>query len=354
MRALRTVILTALAAVALCGTTPAEAQRTRPQRPSREERAAERTRRMTDKANAATQLKVKAGKNPSYNRLLKSTDYKLMYREGLRYYNKTKRGKDYNSMANYRRSQTLFNAVLRSVTFNGTPQADSLYYYYGCSLYYAQDFQAAQEAFDSFRRQFGMSPFVEDAEYRYAMSFYAMAPDPKHDQSITRAAIGSISEYVGRYPDTEHRQACDDALTDLRRRLYTKSYENARLYYNIGQYRAAVRALTNAIAEFPLSPFREELMYLATRSSWMLARNSIPGLMTDRYMSMMDNYYNLISEFPETRHLREVEQMRDEARKHIDASSANGPGATPTAPNAAGTPAAAPQQTTTTTTTNGK
>ncbi len=43
--------------------------------------------------------------------------------------------------------------------------------------------------------------------------------------------------------------------------------------------------------------------------------------MTDRYMSMMDNYYNLISEYPETRHLREVEQMRDEARAHIEAQT---------------------------------
>jgi hypothetical protein len=49
----------------------------------------------------------------------------------------------------------------------------------------------------------------------------------------------------------------------------------------------------------------------------MYARNSVPSQMTDRYLSMMDNYYNLISEYPETEHLREIEQMRDEARTHI-------------------------------------
>ncbi len=60
-------------------------------------------------------------------------------------------------------------------------------------------------------------------------------------------------------------------------------------------------------------------MYLATRSAYLFAKNSIPSQMTDRYLAMMDNYYNLISEFPETRHLREVEQMRNEARTHIEA-----------------------------------
>jgi outer membrane protein assembly factor BamD len=348
MKALRIVTLALLVSVAVTEAVPAHAQAPRP---TREQRLAERTRRMTEKANALTELKLKEGKNPSYNRLLKSTDYKLMYREGLRYYNMTRRGKDYNSAANYRKAQTLFSAAERSLVLNGSQQADSLLYFLGCSYYRVQDFQSSQEVFDRFRRQFGMSPFVEDAEYKYAMGFYALAPDPKHDQSLTQMAIGTISEYMGRYPATEHRQACDDALTDLRRRLYTKSYENARLYYNIGQYRAAVRALTNAIAEYPLSPFREELMYLATRSAWMLARNSVPGLMTDRYMSMMDNYYNLISEFPETRHLREVEQMRDEARKHIDASAASSEGGASTAD--ANDIRPAQTTTTTTTTTNG-
>ncbi len=285
---------------------------------TREQRRAERERRITQRATEATQVKVRDGKNPSYNRLMKSTSYTLMYTEGLRYYNMKKKGKDYNSLANLRKAQTLFEAAVRSQAFSGSPQEDSLYYYLGDSYFLSKDFQMSQEIFDQFRRRYAVSSFVEEAEYKFAAGFYFLSPEPRHDQSITIRAMSAIAEFLGRYPDTRHREICEQRMEELRRKLYAKSYENARLYYTIGQYKAAVRALNNAIDEFPESPYREELMYLATRSAYLFARNSVPSQMTDRYLAMMDNYYNLISEYPETRYLREVERMGDEARSHIE------------------------------------
>ncbi len=322
MKALRKILF-ALLAVSVIGAGEVCAQSGEVARPSltKEERRAERERRITARATEATQLKLRDGKFPSYNKLLKSTNYALMYTEGLRYFNMKKKGKETNSMANMRRAQNLFGKVVEQQAFSGTPQEDSLYYYWGSSYFQARDFITSQDIFDNFRRRFGSSRFIEDVEYKFASGFYYLSPDPKNDQSITIRAMSAISEFLGRYPDTEHRAISEERLEELRRKLYTKSYENARLYYTIGRYNAAVRALNNAIDEYPMSPFREELMYLATRSAYLYARNSVASQMTNRYLSMMDNYYNLISEFPETRHLREVEQMRDEAQANIQAST---------------------------------
>ena len=336
MKALRTLLFATLAAVVIGGgdvyarpqattetKTEAEAQKEKAPKVKRtkEERRAERERRIMQKATEATQIKLKEGKYPSYNKLLKSTSYALMYTEGLRYFNMTKKGKEHNSMANMRRAQNLFGLAAKSMAFNGTPQEDSLYYYFGCSYFQAQDFTTSQDIFDNFRRRYATSRFIEDAEYKFATGFYYLSPDPKHDQTITIRAMGAISEFLGRFPETQHREICLERMEELRRKLYTKSYENARLYYTIGRYNAAVRALNNAISEHPMSPFREELMYLATLSAYEYARNSVPSQQTDRYLSMMDNYYNLISEYPETKHLRDVERMRDVARAHIEAST---------------------------------
>ncbi len=351
MKVIRTLLLVTLATAALAGAADVYAQDGKSARRSeltKEQRRELRAKKITEKATAATQLKIKEGKDPSSPRLLKSTSYKLMYTEGLRYYNMKKKDSEQNSRANLRKAQTLFNEAIRSQTFGGSPQEDSLYYYYGCSFFIAQDFQESQEVFDHFRRQYGASRFIEDAEYKYAMSFYFLSPDPTHDQSITIRAMSAISEYMGRYPETTHKEVCDERMEELRRKLYTKSYENAKLYYTIRQYKAAVTALNNAIDEYPASPFREELMYLATRSAYEFARNSVPAQMTDRYMSMMDNYYNLISEFPETRHLREVEQMRDEAREHIGATTSGEGTATDTDATESTTGMPLPQITTTT------
>ncbi len=318
MKALRTILFTLLAAVIVGG---GEVYAQTGAKLTKEERRAQRQQRITVKATEATRLKLREGKYPGYNRLLKSTEYALMYTEGLRYYHMLKKGKDRNSMSNLRKAQNLFKLAVESQAFSGTPQGDSLYYYWGCSHFQAQDYQTSQDIFDNFRRSFGSSIFIEDVEYMFASGFYELSPDPKHDQSITLRAISAINEFLGRFPETTHKDICRQRLDELQRKLYTKSYENARLYYNIGQYKAAVRALNNAIDEWPMSPYREELMYLATRSAYLYAKNSISTQMTDRYLSMMDNYYNLISEYPETRHLREAEQMRDEARAHIEAGN---------------------------------
>ncbi len=273
---------------------------------------------MARRANVSTKRQTDKGEIPSYNKLLKSTDYQLMYREGLRYYNTRKKGKETTSRHNLSRAQTLLDKAYQSQRFAGTPQQDSLMYYLGASFYKAGDFDISGSAFDRFRRDFPMSIFIEDAEYMYAMGYYFSSPDPEHDQGPTLRAIAAIAEYLGRYPQTVKRKECEERTQELYRKLYTKSYNNARLYYTIRQYKAAVRALNNAIDEYPLSPYREELMYLATRSAWLFARNSVASQMTDRYLSMMDNYLNLISEYPETEYRGEVEKMRDEAQKHID------------------------------------
>jgi outer membrane protein assembly factor BamD len=331
MKALRTLIVATLAAVAVGGgplygegkaAAQSQTQTTQPAL-TREQRRAERAKRIATRATESTKLKIREGKSPNYNRLLKSTEYKLMYTEGLRYFNTMKKDSDRPSLANLRKAQTLFATVAQQQALSGTPQEDSLYFYYGASFFRAQDYQASQDIFDNFRRRYGSSRFIERVEYMYASGFYELSPDPKNDQTITVRAISAISEFLGRYPETEHREICEQRLEILRRKLYTKSYENARLYYTIGRYSAAVRALNNAIDEYPQSPFREELMYLATRSAYLYAKNSVASQMTNRYLSMMDNYYNLVSEYPETRHLREVEQMRDEARKHIETTTAS-------------------------------
>jgi outer membrane protein assembly factor BamD len=310
-------MILALAAMIVAGSVGHVTAQTKAAKQTKEERMRERDRRIAEKATALTQAQVKAGKRPNYNRLLKSTNYQLMYREGLAYYNSKKRRKEENSISNYQRTQRLLTNAYLSQTFTGKPQEDSLLYYLGSAYYKEGSFEASEQTFDGFRRRFPNSIFIEDAEYMYAMGFYFSSPSPEYDQSNTLRAMIAITEYEGRYPNTIKKKEIDERMAELQQKLYTKSYENAKLYYTIGQYKAAVRALNNAIDENPNSPYREDLMYLATKSAYLFAKNSVASQMTDRYLNMMDNYYNLISEYPGTSHLKEIEKMRDEAMEHI-------------------------------------
>jgi outer membrane protein assembly factor BamD len=78
-----------------------------------------------------------------------------------------------------------------------------------------------------------------------------------------------------------------------------------------------VPALKNALKKYPDTPHREELMYLIVKSSYELAHNSIESLQRDRYMSMMDSYYSFVAEYPESKHVKELNRMLQEAKKYI-------------------------------------
>ncbi|MBR6831331.1 MAG: outer membrane protein assembly factor BamD [Tidjanibacter sp.] len=241
-----------------------------------------------------------------YNKVLKSTDYRKAYLMGVDYFNQGK----------YEKALSLFDHVQPAMV--GTLGEDSLSYYMATSYYKMGDFTTSSDLFDSFRRRFGRSAFLEDVEYMYAMGYYFASPDPQWDQTPTRMGIAAITEYLAHYPESVKRDLCLERINELQYKLYEKSFQNARTYFKIENYRSAIVAIKNALNEYPETPFREELLYLNTVASYKLASNSIASMQTDRYLSMLDHYYNLISEFPYTEHRKEVDKMQAEAKEYLE------------------------------------
>ncbi len=246
-----------------------------------------------------------------YNKIMKSPDYELVYKTGLSYYNQEK----------YEKAKGLFEQI--QPIYVGTLKEDSLTYYLATCHYKQGDFTTSGEMFDTFRRRFGRSTFVEDAEYMYAMGYYFSSPAPEWDQTNTRLAISAITEYLAHYPQSVKKDVCLARVDELQNRLYEQSFMHARTYYKIGNYKSALVAIGNALDLYPQTPYREELLYLNTVSAYELASNSIPSLQTDRYLSMLDYYYSFVSEFPYSEHRKEVDRMQEKAKaylakRHID------------------------------------
>lgn len=240
-----------------------------------------------------------------YSKLLKSEDKELMYSKAIEFYNAKK----------YQKTLQLFEEI--SHFYTGTTKEDSISYYSGASHYKMGDFEASGMIFDDFRRRFGRSPFLEDAEYMYAKGFYYSSPDPQRDQTTTQQAIHAINEYLDRYPKSAKKDALLVNIEELKLKLYDKAYLNAKSYFKTEKYKSAVVALKNALNQFPETPHREEILYLITKSAYLLAGNSIDNLQRDRYLNMMDDYYNFASEFPESKYMKELTKMQDDAKTHL-------------------------------------
>lgn len=242
----------------------------------------------------------------SVSTLLKEGKPDEIYAKALEFYRKEK----------WNRASTLFEGVQR--TYLGTSREDSITFYNAHCKFKSHDYETASMLFDEFRRRFGRSAFIEDAEGMYALCFYRMSPSAERDQTTTGKAIIAVNEFMSRYPESERIEAFRAINEELTRRLHKKTYLNAYTYYKIGRYKSAIVALKNALRTYPESDYREELMYLIVDAGYRLASNSIASKQTDRYLAMLDASLSFCEEFPESKHRKEVDRMAAAARDYLD------------------------------------
>lgn len=240
------------------------------------------------------------------NEALKSGDPQYAYSQALMLYEDQK----------WDKASALFEACRH--IYLGTPREDSLSFYNARCKFKEHSWDEAATLLDEYRRKFGRSPFIEDAEGMYALCHYYMAPPPERDQTMTSQAIIAITEFMSRYPESENYDEFQEMLNTLTERLMEKSYMNAYTYFKIGRYKAAIVAFKNAMKQYPESPRTEEMMYYATVSAYRLAENSVESKQLDRYLAMLDHYYSFLAEYPESKHIKELERMAKASRNFID------------------------------------
>ncbi len=237
---------------------------------------------------------------------IKTGNPQLIYDMGLEFYENEQ----------WSKASTMFSTI--DHLYVATSREDTISYYLARCRAKSGDYYTAIDILDEFRDQFGRSVFIEDAEAMRTMCYYYLAPGPTRDQTPTTMAISSAYEFISRYPESDKVDGFFDVITELKGRLYDKSFINAYTYYKIGRYKSAMVAFRNAMKEFPETTRREDLSYYVVASGYELAKNSIPSKQLDRYISMLDSYYTFIAEFPDSEYTKDVNKMAKEAKSYID------------------------------------
>lgn len=232
-----------------------------------------------------------------YNKLLKSKDYSLKYAKALEYYEK----KDHY------RYTTLFEQLVP--IYKGTKQADTVEFYLANGYYHQGDFLLAGYYYDRYRKNYPRSVFTEEAEYMYAYCFYKSSPRPLLDQETSYSAIAAFNEFIVKYPRSPRKAEVNAILVELKDKLVEKSFLSAKLYFDMKQYKAAITALKNSLNTFPDTKYREDHLFMILQASFQFADNSIPRLRRERFQNTLDEYYNLLGEFPKTKYLKEAERI---------------------------------------------
>jgi outer membrane protein assembly factor BamD len=223
-----------------------------------------------------------------YEKVLKSGDWDFKYIKAMEYYEK----------GLYVKSATLFEQL--KPRLRGTSKAEELNFYHAMSYYRMGDYIMGGHYFRTFVRTFFHSRHAEEADFLAGYCYYLMSPRPNLDQENTYQAINSFTLFKSKFPTSERIEECDRLIAEMEEKLVEKSYLTAKLYFDLGNYKAAMVALRTSLTEYPETKFREELMFLRLKSSFLLAENSIFEKQQERYQSAVDEYYSFIDEFPES------------------------------------------------------
>lgn len=232
-----------------------------------------------------------------YEKLLKSTDYELKKTMALQYYEEGR----------YARSNELLIQVLPR--YRATEEAENLTWISANCYYNMRDYMTASAAYRNFANSYAYSENAEEATFMTAYCDYLMSPRPALDQTYSLIAIEGFLYFQRKFPNSSKAEESRQLIKELEDKLVEKSYLSAKLYYDLKEYRAAIVALSNSLKEYPETKFREELLFLKLRSTYLYAFHSVSGKQQERYQNTLDEYYSFIEEFPDSQFARDVEKI---------------------------------------------
>jgi len=241
-----------------------------------------------------------------FRKIEKSQDWRVKYEAGLNYYNK----KDYY------RASVLFEQILPIV--RGLPEGEKVQFYLAYCQFNQKLYLLASEQFKTFYETYGRSALAEEARFMYAFSLYQSSPNANLDQSSGIEAMEAMQQFLNRYPRSSFHDRAVEVINASQQKLEEKGFENARQYFKMKMYNAAVVALNNFRKNFPDSRYVEEAWYLSILSEFNLAEQSIRSKQAERYAAVVEHYKEFLDRYPESEFLKNAEKLYAESLDKVN------------------------------------
>ena len=253
-----------------------------------------------------------------YNKVLKSTDYEYKYEAAKSY-----SGKGQNTKA---------AAILEELItiLKGTDKAEESLYMLGMTYYNQGDFITASHYFSTYYNTYPRGTYTEQARFYSGKALFLDTPEPRLDQSSTYKAIQELQMFMEYFPASNRHQEAQQMIFDLQDKLVMKDYMAARLYYDLGSYTgnssysttgnnylACIVTAQNALKDYPYTKLREDISILLLRAKYDMAKESVEEKKEERMRDAIDEYYAFKNEFPESKYIKEVENIYKDAKKYV-------------------------------------
>lgn len=245
-----------------------------------------------------------------YNKVLKSSDLNYRYEYAKKAYANKK----------YAQAYTILQDLV--TVFKGTDKAEESLFLLAMSYYENHDYVNSGAYFRNYYQHYPRGQYAELARYYCGYGYYLDSPDTQLDQSETRKAIEELQAFLDYFPLSDKVPVAQNAIFELQDKLVLKELENAQLYYNLGNYmgnnyESAVITAKNAIKDYPYSKYKEQLELLILKSRFQEARLSVDEKMTERYRTVIDEYYAFINDYPDSPNRQEADNIFKIAQAYV-------------------------------------
>ncbi len=263
-------------------------------------------------ACVATLLLTSCG---DYVKVQKTTDYDYRYEAAKQYY----------AEGEYNRAALFLQEMVTGL--KGTDKGEESLFLLGMSSYKSRNYDAATAYFRKYYETYPEGVYTEKAHFYCGMSLFNNVPEIKLDQTATLEASSEFQQFLELYPNSVFSDMAQANIFKLQDRLVEKEYLSAKLYYDLGSYfgnctnggsnyQACIVTAENAIKDFPYMTRREDFAILILRAKFELAAQSVESKKEERYHNAIDEYYGFTNEYPESKYLKEAEELFNKAKKY--------------------------------------
>jgi outer membrane protein assembly factor BamD len=201
--------------------------------------------------------------------------------------------------------------------YKGKPSAERMFFLYSNSLYKSKQYYLAGYQFENFVATYPKSEKREEAAFLGAECFYRLSPAYSLDQTDTQKALDKLQRFIDVYPSSEYLEKANVYVKELREKQEKKAFEIAKQYNTISDFKGALKAFDNFIADYPGTPFKEKALFYRLDSAYKLAINSVDYKKQERLAYAKTTYSSLIKFNNTTEYKEKADTMLAEIEKEL-------------------------------------
>jgi outer membrane protein assembly factor BamD len=242
----------------------------------------------------------------TFNKVLKSTDVDYKYKKAVKYYNDKK----------YSYVIQIFDDRFFP-QLKGMKEFEEAFYMLAYSHYYEKDYFNAENLFRQFSETFATSERAVEMEYMRAYTFYKQSPKVELEQINTMKTIGMMVQFINRHPNSPKTPEALKIIEKCQAKVEEKDLQAAKLYYNMGQFKAASVAFANMLSTFPETNKGDEYKYLSIKSFYQYAMLSVEYKKKERLEQVLNDCNDFIDKYAVSTYIKDIEKIISNCNSNI-------------------------------------